>query len=143
MQPQTTKHEPTNQKQYPKILKDKRPLYIKRMTDSDTESENEFKQVINNCYICRFKANNLGRLMPFLPENVCLNICKMNSCKKCDLFYKMNDIGNEIDKLEEERRITKGSGNKRLIRKEEKGCKINKELEEITEKTIHIYNKYF
>ena len=118
------------------------------MGNSDTGPDNEYTEVINNCYICRFKAKNLGRLMSFLPENVCLNICKMNSCKKCSLFYNMGEIGHEIYKLEEERRITKGSGNKRRIRDkimelQEKDCKINNEIEEITEKTSHIYNKYF
>ena len=85
------------------------------MASSDTGSDDEYTEVINNCCICRFKANNLGRLMPFLPENVCLNICEMNSCKKCELCHKMNEIeiGHEIYKLQEERRISKGSGNKR------------------------------
>ena len=118
------------------------------MADSDTGSDNVYKEEIENCYICRFKAQNLGRLMKFLPEPVCLNICKMNACKRCALFLEMDDIGYRIDKLQEERRITKGSGDKRRLRTqimnlEEKGSKINDEIEKITEKTIHIYNKYF
>ena len=118
------------------------------MLSSDTGSGDEYTEVIENCYICRFKAKNLGRLMKFLPEPICLNICKMNACRKCELFLKMDDIGHEIDRLQEERRKTKGSRDKRRIRDkimdlEEKGSKINDEIEEIMEKTIHIYNKYF
>ena len=68
--------------------------------------------------------------------------------KRCELFLEMDDLGHRIDKLQEERRITKGSGDKRRIRTqimnlEDKGSKINDEIEEKTGKTIHIYNKIF
>ena len=55
------------------------------------------------------------------------------------------NIDREMEKLEEERRITKGPGNKRRIKEaiwdlEAKGSKIYNEIEEITAKTIHITN---
>ena len=118
------------------------------MANSDTGSDDECNEAVENCYICRFNAKNFGRLMKFLPQPFCLNICKMNACNRCELFLEMDDIGHRIDKLQEKRRITTGSGDKRRIRDqimnlEEKGSKINDEIEKITEKTIHIYNKYF
>ena len=86
--------------------------------------------------------------MKFLSEPICLNICKMNACRRCELFLEMDDIGHRIDKLKEEKRIAKGQRNffrirEQIMNLEEKGSKINDKIEEITEKTIHIYNKHF
>ena len=108
----------------------------------DVGSEYELPEEVETCHICRYNAKNLNEITKVLPEHICLTICRISGCKKCELWYEMDKIANEIDSLKKQRKITGMKIKDRVRELEIKGHQIADKIDTIMEETNAIYDDY-